>query len=90
MHIDNKNIRELHLSQDNLHILQSGKKILCNNFCSYLNGNFFTACTSFANVDINTSIVDERHHSSSHSLTETNSSTLSLTISFCDLSRKTK
>ena len=40
MYIDDRNIRELHLCQNNLHFLQSGKKVLCNNFFSYLNGNF--------------------------------------------------
>ena len=38
--IDIRNIRGVHLCQDNLHLLQSGKKILFNNFISYLNGNF--------------------------------------------------
>ena len=40
----------------------------------------------FANVDINNSIVDERYRSSSHSLTETDSFTMILSISSCDLS----
>ena len=39
-YIDDRNIREVHLCQDNLHLLQSGKKILFNNFISYLNSNF--------------------------------------------------
>ena len=39
-YIDNRNIRGVHLCQDNLHLLQSGKKILFNNFISYLNSNF--------------------------------------------------
>ena len=38
--IDTRNIRGVHLCQDNLHLLQSGKKILFNNFISYLNSNF--------------------------------------------------
>ena len=38
--IDNRNIRGVHLCQDNLHLLQSGKNVLCNNFISYLNSNF--------------------------------------------------
>ena len=40
IYIDNRNIRGAHLCQDNLHLLQSGKKVLCNNFNSYLNSNF--------------------------------------------------
>ena len=40
IYIDNRKIRGVHLCQDNLHLLQSGKKILFNNFISYLNGNF--------------------------------------------------
>ena len=32
------------------------------------------------NVDISNSIVDERHQSSSHSLTETDSSTMNLNV----------
>ena len=39
--IDNRNIREVHLCQHNLcNLLQSSKKVLCNNFISYLNSNF--------------------------------------------------
>ena len=41
-YINNKNIRRVHLCQDNLHLLQSGKKILFNNFILYLNSNFLT------------------------------------------------
>ena len=37
---DNRNIRGVHLSQDDLYLLQSGKKIIFNNFISYLNSNF--------------------------------------------------
>ena len=37
---DNRNIRGVHLCQDDLYLLQSGKKILFNNFISYLNSNF--------------------------------------------------
>ena len=40
IYIDNRNIRGVHLCQDNLHLLQSGKKILFNNFVSYLNSSF--------------------------------------------------
>ena len=40
IYIDNRSIRGVHLCQDNLHLLQSGKKVLCNNFISYLNSNF--------------------------------------------------
>ena len=39
-------------------------------------------------MDINKSIVDERYRSSSHSLTETDSSTMNLSISSCDLSKE--
>ena len=39
-YIDNRNISGVHLCQGNLHLLQSGKKILFNNFISYLNRNF--------------------------------------------------
>ena len=37
---DNRNIRGVHFCQDDLYLLQSGKKILFNNFISYLNSNF--------------------------------------------------
>ena len=40
IYIDNRNIRGVHLCQGNLHLLQSGKKILLNNLISYLNSNF--------------------------------------------------
>ena len=41
IYIDNRNIRwGVHLCQDNLHLLQSDKKILLNNFVSFLNSNF--------------------------------------------------
>ena len=44
---------------------------------------------SFANVDINKSIiVNERYRSCSHSLTETASSTMKLSIYSCDLSKE--
>ena len=39
---------------------------------------------------MNNSIVDERYQSSSHCLTETDSSTISLSISSCDLSKENK
>ena len=39
-YIDNRNIRVVHLCQDNLHLLQSGKNISFNTFISYLNSNF--------------------------------------------------
>ena len=35
-YIDNRNIRDVHLCQDNLLLLKRGKKILFNNFISYL------------------------------------------------------
>ena len=41
-------------------------------------------------MDINQSIVDERHRSSSHSSTETDSSSMNLSKSFCDLSKENK
>ena len=50
----------------------------------------FNASTSFAKVDINQSIVDERHWSSSHSLAETYSSTMNSSISSCNLSKENK
>ena len=37
MYIDNRNIYGMHLYQDNLHLLHSGKRILLNNFISNLN-----------------------------------------------------
>ena len=40
IYIDERSIIGVHLCQDNLHLLQSGKKILFNNFISYLNSNF--------------------------------------------------
>ena len=40
IYIDNRNIKGLHPCQDNPHLLQSRKKVLCNNFTSYLNSNF--------------------------------------------------
>ena len=39
-------------------------------------------------MDINNSIVDEKYRRSSHSLTETDSFTMSLSISSCDLSKE--
>ena len=39
-YINDRNIGEVHLCQDNLHLLQPGKNILFNNFISYLNSNF--------------------------------------------------
>ena len=49
---------------------------------------FFDAFTSFSNVDINKSIVDEKYRSSSHSLTETDPSTMNLSIYSCNLSKE--
>ena len=40
IYVDNRNISGLDLCQDNPHLLQSGKKILYNNFILYLNSNF--------------------------------------------------
>ena len=40
IYIANRNIRGVHLCQDNLHLLQSGKKVLCNNSISYSDSNF--------------------------------------------------
>ena len=40
IYIDNRNIKGLDLCQDYLHSLQSGKKVLCDNFISYLNSTF--------------------------------------------------
>ena len=40
IYIDNRNIRRVHFCQDNLHLLQSAKKVLFNSFISYLNSNF--------------------------------------------------
>ena len=39
IYIDNRNIRGVHLSQDNLHFLQSGKRFYVN-FISRLKSNF--------------------------------------------------
>ena len=39
IYIDSRNIRVVHLCQDNHHLPQSGKKILFNNFIPYLNSN---------------------------------------------------
>ena len=39
IYIDNRK-RGVHLCQNNFHLLQSSKKVLCNNFVSYLNSNF--------------------------------------------------
>ena len=86
-YIDNRNIRGVHLYQDNPHLLQSGKKILFNNFISYLNSNFLIV-TSFTNVDINQSILNETYQKPIHSLTKTDSSTMDLSISSCDLSKE--
>ena len=36
-YIDNRNIRETHLSKDGLHLLDTGKQILANNFVFNLN-----------------------------------------------------
>ena len=40
IYIDYRNIRGVYLSQDNLHLLESGKKVLCIHFISYLNSSF--------------------------------------------------
>ena len=48
IYIDNRNIYGMHLYQDNLHLLHSGKRILLNNFISNL--NFLTeaqTCNTF-------------------------------------------
>ena len=36
-YIDNRNIRETHLFKDGLHLLETGKQILANNFVFNLN-----------------------------------------------------
>ena len=38
--IDNRNIRRKHLWKDGLHLIESGKVILANNFLSYLSKSF--------------------------------------------------
>ena len=40
IYIDNRYTRVVHLYQDILHLLQSGKKVLFNNIILYLNCNF--------------------------------------------------
>lgn len=89
IYIDDRNIRGLHLSQDNPHLLESGKKVLCNNFISYLNSTF-SMHPFFANVSIKNSIADERYQSSSHCLIKTDSSTTTSSICSCDLSKENK
>ena len=61
---------------------------ILKNIILYLNSNFFNASASFANVDINQSIVDESSQNSSHSLPETDSSTMNLSIATCDISKE--
>ena len=61
---------------------------ILKNVILYLNSNFFNASASFANVDINQSIVDESSQNSSHSLPETDSSTMNLGIATCDISKE--
>ena len=39
-YVDNRNIRREHLWKDGLHLLESGKVILANNFLSYLSKCF--------------------------------------------------
>ena len=39
-YVDNRNIRRKHLSKDGLHLIESGKVILANNFLSYLSKCF--------------------------------------------------
>ena len=39
-YIYNRNIRGVHLCQDNFHLLQSGEKVSRNNLISNLNSNF--------------------------------------------------
>ena len=87
-YIDNRNIRGVRLCQDNLHLLQSGKKILFNNFISCLNSNFFNGSTSFTKVDINQSILNQTYLIPIHSSTKTDSSTMNLSISSGDLSKE--
>ena len=40
IYIDDRNIRGVHLCQDNLCLLQSSEKVLCDSFISCLNSNF--------------------------------------------------
>ena len=50
IYIDNRNIRGVHLCQDNLHLLQSGKKVLCNIFivsATYCSRDFGIGFTKF-------------------------------------------
>ena len=61
---------------------------ILKNVIFYLNSNFFNASASFANVDINQSIVDESSQNCSHSLPETDSSTMNLSIATCDISKE--
>ena len=89
IYIDDRNIRGLHLCQDNPHLLESGKKVLCNNFILNLNSKFLMHLF-FAIVGINNNIADERYRSSSHCLTKTDSSTTTLSICSCDLSKENK
>ena len=44
-HVDNRNIRMKHLWKDGLHLVESGKVILANNFLSYLSKCFFNTYT---------------------------------------------
>ena len=41
-HIGNRNICGLHLFKDDLHLLESGKKIFANNIIFYLNNYYYT------------------------------------------------
>ena len=45
-YVDNRNIRMKHLWKDGLHLVESGKVILANNFLSYLSKCFFNTYTS--------------------------------------------
>ena len=76
-----RTIRDVHLGQDNLYSLQSGNKTFMY---------FFDAFTSFSNVDINKSIVDEKYRNSNHSLTESDPSTMNLSIYSCNHSKEYK
>ena len=49
-YIDNRNINANHLFKDRLHLMESGKTILANNFISNLNN--FLSCTNQLNVFI--------------------------------------
>ena len=55
-YVDNRNIRRKYLWKDGLHLVESGKVILANNFWSYLSKCFFNTHTSSGGIYLDDNI----------------------------------